>query len=308
MFSAPESPVRIVGSQAIRGFAVEIEDRGLGMSEEMMAGFNAAFLDPPPLDLAESEQLGLYVAARLAHRHGIRITLRASPFGGTTAIVLIPIDLIVVDEDARTRGGGASPPGVPPGALTGRHASRAPGPEPRVPGAPADLVQSTNGHGPAHIGEWPGTGTEATSASGPWELPEWVSRSGAGLRDGRPEQPETGGSLTELVLPRRIRQASLAPQLREPPPDAADSNGGPAAERSPDEMRDALSAMQRGWERGRDDDTGAGQPGTGAGPEGGGPAQDGAGDQTAGPDQPPQRQSPLDQPPTGGGGNTGPGT
>jgi signal transduction histidine kinase len=314
MFSAPESPVRIVGSQAIRGFAVEIEDRGLGMSEEMMAGFNAAFLDPPPLDLAESEQLGLYVAARLAHRHDIRITLRASPFGGTTAIVLIPIDLIVEDKDARTRGGGASPSGGHPSALTGRHASRAPGPEPRVPGAPADLAQSTNGHGPAQVDEWSGAGTQATSVSGPWELPGWVSRSGAGLRDGRPEQPETGGSLTELVLPRRIRHTNLAPQLREPPPDAADSNGGPAAERSPDEMRDALSAMQRGWERGRDDDdTGAGQPETGAGSEGGRPGQDDAGNQTAGPDQLPQQQlpqqqPPLGQPPTGGGGKTGPST
>jgi signal transduction histidine kinase len=296
MFSPPESPVRIVGSQVVRGFAVEIEDRGLGMSEEMMAGFNAAFLDPPPLDLTESEQLGLYVAARLAHRHGIRITLRASPFGGTTAIVLIPIGLVVNDQGARARAGS------PPGGLTGRHASRGPDPEPRIPGAPADLVQSTNGDGPAHTGEW-----QATSTSGPWELPEWVTRSAAGRQEGRPEQTEAGTSLTEFELPRRIRQASLAPQLREPPPDVADSNGGPAAERSPDEIRDALSAMQRGWERGRGDDTGPGRPGTGDDPQAGGLEQDRAGDQSAGPHQPPQRQLPLDQPPTGGG-STGPGT
>ena len=59
-------------------------------------------------------------------------------------------------------------------------------------------------------------------------------------------------------LPRRVRQASLAPQLRETGYAAmpgADSSAGPAAEeipeRSPDEARSTITAIQRGWQRGR---------------------------------------------------------
>ena len=59
-------------------------------------------------------------------------------------------------------------------------------------------------------------------------------------------------------LPRRVRQASLAPQLRENTLYAQPSANGdstPAAEtpdeRSPEEARSTITAIQRGWERGR---------------------------------------------------------
>jgi len=48
-------------------------------------------------------------------------------------------------------------------------------------------------------------------------------------------------------LPVRVRQANLAPQLR-------DSSTTPAAdqpETSPESARNTVAAMQRGWERGR---------------------------------------------------------
>lgn len=79
-------------------------------------------------------------------------------------------------------------------------------------------------------------------------------------------------------LPRRVRQASLAPQLRETegPADrgtgaGADDRGtvgaaGPESfERDAEEVRARMAAMQRGWQRGRrhtadPDDTSA--PGT----------------------------------------------
>ena len=59
-------------------------------------------------------------------------------------------------------------------------------------------------------------------------------------------------------LPRRVRQASLAPQLRENTlPGRPAANGDPAttpetvAERSPEEARSTITAIQQGWERGR---------------------------------------------------------
>ena len=67
---------------------------------------------------------------------------------------------------------------------------------------------------------------------------------------------DTGAEQDEAELPRRVRQASLVPQLRA----AADrapsaSAAGPAAdqggERSPEEARSTVTAIQRGWERGR---------------------------------------------------------
>jgi hypothetical protein len=66
-------------------------------------------------------------------------------------------------------------------------------------------------------------------------------------------------------LPIRVRQANLAPQLREPtipaqasrfvaapemPADPAASHA-PAGEPSPEAARNTMAALQRGWERGR---------------------------------------------------------
>jgi hypothetical protein len=96
-YSPPDTRVSVVGSDVVRGFVVEVEDRGLGMPAAQADRLNAILADPPPFNPAESEQLGLYVAARLAQRHGINIALRPSPFGGTTAIVLIPENLIVAE-------------------------------------------------------------------------------------------------------------------------------------------------------------------------------------------------------------------
>ncbi len=68
-------------------------------------------------------------------------------------------------------------------------------------------------------------------------------------------------------LPKRVRQASLAPQLRErttPGSTPSAASGDTVVNRSPDGIRNALSAMQRGWQQGR------------AANEGGSPEQDGA--------------------------------
>ena len=124
VFSPPNTPVLISGDVVGRGFAVEIEDRGLGLSEERRAELNDLLENPPPFDLSGSDQLGLFVASQLARKHNIRIVLRGSPYGGTTAIVLIP-NALVVSEDSY------QPDGTDPGTganggvqLTGRHAAR----------------------------------------------------------------------------------------------------------------------------------------------------------------------------------------
>ncbi|WP_433371537.1 sensor histidine kinase [Streptosporangium sp. CA-115845] len=101
MFSPPHTSVRVHGETVARGYAIEVEDRGLGIPAEEMARLNARLADPPEFDLADSDRLGLFVVAQLAIRHGIHVYLRPSPFGGTTAIVLLPSELVVEPLDPR---------------------------------------------------------------------------------------------------------------------------------------------------------------------------------------------------------------
>ncbi|GGT77927.1 nitrate- and nitrite sensing domain-containing protein [Streptomyces lateritius] len=79
-----------------------------------------------------------------------------------------------------------------------------------------------------------------------------------------PEGPAPFGG-----LPRRVRQASLAPQLRESgerPDDRAPTASGTAAdgdfERDAEEVRNRMASMQRGWQRGRRQNAETTAPGT----------------------------------------------
>ncbi|NUO98202.1 MAG: sensor [Nonomuraea sp.] len=98
VYSPPHTQVIVRGEETARGFAFEVEDRGLGMSAEALAELNERLASPPEFDLADSDKLGLFVVSRLAARHDIRVTLRGSPYGGTTAIVLIPAEHVADPE------------------------------------------------------------------------------------------------------------------------------------------------------------------------------------------------------------------
>jgi hypothetical protein len=98
MFSPPQAPVQVSGRAVSSGFVVEIEDRGLGMTPELLAELNGRLAEAPEFDLFDSARLGIFVVARLANRHDVRVLLRPSPYGGTTAVVLIPATLIVSEK------------------------------------------------------------------------------------------------------------------------------------------------------------------------------------------------------------------
>src|SRR5690606_13220204 len=65
-FSPPYAAVAVGGQRVAHGFVVEIEDRGLGMSEEELAEVNRKLADPPDFNLADASRLGHYVVAKLA--------------------------------------------------------------------------------------------------------------------------------------------------------------------------------------------------------------------------------------------------
>ncbi|GGM19191.1 sensor histidine kinase [Micromonospora yangpuensis] len=98
-FSPPHTRVEVSGRRGPDGYTVEIVDRGLGMTPAAVEEANRRLVDPPDFNPAESARLGLFVVARLAARHGIRVRLDTSEHAGITATVLIPADLIT-DEPA----------------------------------------------------------------------------------------------------------------------------------------------------------------------------------------------------------------
>jgi len=236
-YSPPDYPVRVSGSEVVKGFAVEIEDRGFGIPASMAAHLNAVLADPPPFNPAQSEQLGLYVAARLAQRHSIGITLRDSPYGGTTAIVFVPASLITSEEP-----GGGQVPGAVPAAPAARQLASAAG---RVPatdqaGRDASRLASLTGR---HASR---DGVRAAGMTG-----KHVSRD--------PEVREAGGTGLpagpQFQLPKRVRQANLPPHLRGRPPQVGPPAGvaarlRPPGEASEEEIRAAFADIQRGMDRG----------------------------------------------------------
>jgi hypothetical protein len=75
-----------------------------------------------------------------------------------------------------------------------------------------------------------------------------------GNNDGNHEEGEPAGDGDFSGLPRRVRQANLAPQLRASAAGAGSQSSAavpPATAASLTDMRNTLSAMQRGWQQGR---------------------------------------------------------
>ncbi len=106
-FSPPDTPVRVAAEPTATGYLIEIEDRGLGMSEDELALANERLGNPPEIDFALSRMLGFFVVGRLAERHGIQVQLRHSWYGGVTALVLIPSVLLLTEPElARSTAGG----------------------------------------------------------------------------------------------------------------------------------------------------------------------------------------------------------
>jgi hypothetical protein len=89
-FSPPGTKVQVAGQAVSNGYVLEIEDRGLGMSDDELVEANERLANPPMVDFALSRMLGLYVVARLAQRYNIKVQLRHSWYGGITALVLLP--------------------------------------------------------------------------------------------------------------------------------------------------------------------------------------------------------------------------
>ncbi|WP_329561937.1 sensor histidine kinase [Kitasatospora sp. NBC_01266] len=225
-FSKPPTPVEVRAAMVGRGLAVEIEDRGLGMEPEQLDAANELMQRPPRMDVlaqAEDIRLGLYVVARLADTLGLRVEFRASAFGGTRAVVLIPGELV-------TDGAVLEPVLVEalplPSRVRGLTLPAAgPAPGGALPSAPPPL--------PALV-------ADPVPAPVPAARPSWAAPVSDHERTAENVQPP---------LPQRVRQASLAAELRTPPtPSEHDRTPGePPQAPAPAPVRSgaAIGAFQR---------------------------------------------------------------
>ncbi|MFJ3926850.1 nitrate- and nitrite sensing domain-containing protein [Streptomyces sp. NPDC090022] len=98
-FSPPEAKVKVTGRLLDTGDVVlSVVDEGIGVTEDRLESLNARLSSPDAYDAEpESEHglgLGLYVAGRLAARHGVTAELRAARHGGTEALVVVPAGLL----------------------------------------------------------------------------------------------------------------------------------------------------------------------------------------------------------------------
>jgi signal transduction histidine kinase len=94
-FSAAGTTVSVTGYAVnTGGVLLDITDQGVGMGAEEMAHANWRLDNPPVVDVAVSRRMGLFVVARLAARHGIRVRLRPASMGGLTALVWLPDEVV----------------------------------------------------------------------------------------------------------------------------------------------------------------------------------------------------------------------
>ncbi|PKW06544.1 Signal transduction histidine kinase [Streptomyces sp. 1222.5] len=286
VFSPPHTQVTLRTGRVGGGFVLEIDDRGLGLDAGQRAEAQRTLTDPDAFDPTRHDRLGLYVVGRLAALHGIEVSLRDSPYGGTTAVVLLPESVLAEPEPVRTVAGVRRP-------ATDVETGRGAGARPR----PDDTTATAAGAAPA------GTGDPATGVRAARGLP--APRTGEGIapvrelptrKRTRPAQEPAGpvvegdslaaepsvrepaGPVVEgdslaaepsvrepagpsvlPTLPSRTRQAALAPELRDDP---AGPGAVPERALDPEEMRAIFGAFQRGLDRGRKGLPAAGEPGT----------------------------------------------
>ncbi|MEU8567273.1 nitrate- and nitrite sensing domain-containing protein [Streptomyces pathocidini] len=235
-FSPPHTKVRVTGEPVGNGYALEVEDRGLGMGEETLEKANRRIAQSEALDLFDSDRLGLFVVSRLSARHGIQVTLHPSAYGGTTAVVLLPKALLhtvpAYEQDDRKE-----PVQEPLASVPYEQPPRL---EVHVNGG-----ARPNGRPVALPGQRP-------APSGPSAAPP--RRVIPARRDSRSADGARSGGPGDSGLPRRVRQASLAPQLRETPapqdPPAAVQQADEPEERTPEQVRARMTAYRDGWVRG----------------------------------------------------------
>ncbi|WP_243715677.1 sensor histidine kinase, partial [Micromonospora sp. KC207] len=94
---SPPNTVVVADGRRIRDYVlIQVEDRGLGLTDEQLDSLNRRLSAPSTVDVAAFRLMGLAVVSRLASRYGIRVELRRNVEGGTVAQVSLPSSTVVL--------------------------------------------------------------------------------------------------------------------------------------------------------------------------------------------------------------------
>jgi signal transduction histidine kinase len=152
-FSPAEASVTARGHLLTRGgVLLDITDQGMGMPADEMRDANSRLDNPPVVDVEASRRMGLFVVARLASRHGIKVRLRPGPTGGMTALIWLPDETVTYQASGALSGSqrfqaGPRAAGYPPADPAARASARA-------SAAAADPVPRFSADGPStHEGQ-----------------------------------------------------------------------------------------------------------------------------------------------------------
>ncbi|TWF92557.1 nitrate- and nitrite sensing domain-containing protein [Saccharopolyspora dendranthemae] len=117
-FSAPDTVVTVSSYQSGDGTVVlDVLDNGIGMGDDDLADANQRLSRVAEDDISTSRRMGLFVAGRLAARHGISVELHGGPdVEGVRATVLVPSEHVV---SAQQSGSSQMPPSTPPAQVNG---------------------------------------------------------------------------------------------------------------------------------------------------------------------------------------------
>ncbi|WP_231569389.1 nitrate- and nitrite sensing domain-containing protein [Prescottella defluvii] len=266
-FSPPQSRVEVSGNVVGKGVVIEISDQGMGMPAEELARVNEMLRNPPDFGvetLSETSRLGLFIVSQLGMRHGISVQLSESEYGGIRAIVLVPNSVVAPDptpavSDVPDRFADHRPEVRAAGGLpaldSAESTSAAVGVATLAPPISAPAVEQSEQPGAperawAHldrVDSAPQSEHTNYSATTAWHEAPAQAAEPAPLT---PQPLSDNGGDGRRSLPRRRRQASLAPELAyDPRPEPETEAQQP--QRSAEQARDLLSAITYGTQQAR---------------------------------------------------------
>jgi len=96
--NSPEHSQVVISAQEMDDgrLMVVVEDEGVGIPDKQLAELNARLGGQPVLDDEVPRHMGLYVASRIAIKHGLETRLESRSFRGVSAYAIIPKELLRV--------------------------------------------------------------------------------------------------------------------------------------------------------------------------------------------------------------------
>ncbi|AMW13069.1 hypothetical protein A4E84_28390 [Streptomyces qaidamensis] len=238
-FSSPQTKVKVTGHALPDGrVLIEIHDTGIGLSPEDLAAINERLASPPTVDVSVSRRMGLFVVGRLSQRHGIRIQLRPSDSGGTTALVMLPVDVAQGGRKPQPKQPGQSPVGGGPAAAQA------------AAGAAAARRAAGAGQGAGALGAGASGGAFGGGASGGGRLaPGQGPRAALPGRDGDGGRPGAQGGARGPQGPGPSSFEQSGPPQGRPSPAGA---GGGFGQQAPGAPQGLQAAGTNGPQQGQD--------------------------------------------------------